>query len=159
MKNFFRSLFPKKKSSVDRTLTLSPQDALQIVHWYGEIMEHANGAVEDDSQLTVPKGVVKLALLTLLRGEKDAAQRDHLVGGYLMLSTFQPLTDAEKSVLKQYRAAERKHADLNAQPIDKQRVALAEIAGIFPAYDALIQRTGLEMEVLQSELKAAGIQS
>ena len=84
----FKKIFGSKDKSTDSTMTF--QQAADIAGAYGDVLVSiVPGAIADASKLPHSKPIIKQALITLLKTNKDPQMIEHLKSSYWLLADWQ----------------------------------------------------------------------
>lgn len=141
--SIFTRLFGQKKN-VETPKKITKEGLYAVAAAYGLALEKhaASGSlVSDESKLPMPKPMLRIALLGLIRLEKDAKQREQLKAAYLMLADFQPGVGT---------AAVRISGVSTSGDIQAEAARIADEAGEFSKWGAM---SLAEMENLKKDLE------
>ena len=134
---------------------MSQRTADEAIRELGSICEKHSGQIVSASVLPESKEFYKRAILGRLATSVDAKTRDLLLSTYLMLSDFQPLTDCEQMVVKDYDKLMKKPPPKECK-VPGDFIAFGQFVTVGPLYSVLFERTAKEFKQLQDELRSVG---
>jgi hypothetical protein len=151
MGNFLQRLFTKSDVQKEADFRNNLQ---ALIHSYGEVMERKE-TISDIDSLPAPKQMMKKLLLEAIKIYPPGEQREFLKGGYVMLSSFQPVSEAQKSALREYNLIISAPVDGAAQ--EALREEARKMAGLMELIMPLLHASSAEAATLLAELRAVGV--
>src|SRR5262245_37062061 len=111
--------------------------------------QSSTSVVRDEAELAHPKESIKNVLQHCIRTEADQDAREYLRDDYVSLSSFQPISDADKEVLA-VLSEMGPIATEGSKLFDKQARQITHVAG---SLRLLLDRVTAERAVLTQEIK------
>ena len=129
----------------------------KLVKEYAALIEnHAGEVVSDAELLPAPKETMKTHLLAAAKLAGPGDFREWLKAGYMMLSHFQVMSDAEREALSRWNTVlQVPNLDKQSGPV--QKAVLSEVADCGELATQLLGRMSDEFQLLLSELRSAGL--
>ena len=147
MSSFLQRLFTKSDTQKQADFRNNLQ---ALIHSYGEVMERKE-TISDIELLPAPKQMMKKLLLEAMKMYPPGEQREFLKGGYVMLSSFQPMSDLDKVTIKTWDGLTATSGEAELDDISL-RIAL----DAWPIVSRLLTKALDELDALSLELVHAG---
>jgi len=152
-----RRLFGLPANSFDMDETKANQiieQAQSMVAAYGDVLaKNESGMINDITELPHPKERLKIVLKLLLKLNTGLTMREHLKVAFMSLSTFQPLTEQEKKLVREWNESLAYADPQNESNVAKLSATLLRVGAVVLP---LQEKAAAEMTQLRKELEAEG---